>query len=90
MLRFHHLSLLGPADILRDLVAVGPNTATPRSLTNNSRVLTQTAFGKGLPDQTSILTASQDLVGLKDCITGIEERWPAGLKLHAVNDQLKG
>ena len=73
---------------LGELVIVGSDSSTPWRPAFNASVGTETALRESFPKRTVVLTAGEDLVGLDDSVTSLEERRPARLQLHAVENEL--
>jgi hypothetical protein len=73
---------------LGELVIVGSDSSTPWGPAFNASVGTETALRESFPKRTVVLTAGEDLVGLDDGVTSLEERRPARLQLHAIEDEL--
>jgi hypothetical protein len=63
---------------------VGPFSATPRRTAFETSIGSKSPFGKALPQITEVLTISEDLVGLNNGISSIEERRITWLKLHGI------
>lgn len=67
---------------------VGANSSAPWRTAINTSILTQTTLRKANPEIAEVLTAGEDLVGLDDRITSVEERRHALLELHAIKHEL--
>ena len=67
------LLLVVLADLGRDLVAIRADTASPRCLSNHFGICAQTAFRERFPDQASVGSTREHLVGLNDRITSVRE-----------------
>lgn len=70
-----------------DLMAVVPDASSPRGLANDVGILAETSLGKGLPDETGVLSAGENLIGLNDRVSRIEERGSAS---ERVSDHRNG
>jgi hypothetical protein len=63
---------------------VGPDSATPRRTAFDTSIGSKSPLGEALPQITEVLTISEDLVGLNNGISSIEERRTTLLKLQAI------
>lgn len=63
------------------------DSSTPRCTTVNTGVRTQTTLGEALVEQAVVLTACEDLIGLNDSVSCVQEAWHALLQLHAVDNE---
>lgn len=91
-----HYSLLPTAYFLLLLtdpswegVTIGPDSTTPRSLSNDPSIRSKPDTSEGFPDGTSIDTSSSQLVGLDDSIPSIKEGRSARLQLHSIDNELE-
>jgi hypothetical protein len=66
------------------------STTHPGSGTDDAGVGSETALGEGLPDGAGVLTAGESLVGSEDGVARVLEGRAARLKLHTVDDELRG
>ena len=69
-------------------VIIGSDSSTPRGPAINASIGTETTLRESFPECAIVLAAGENLVGLDDGVTGLKERRPARLQLHAVNDKL--
>lgn len=72
------------AGITTDVCA---DSSTPWRLTLYIRVSSKTPAAETKPQITEILATGENLISLNNSIASIEERRPACLQLHSVEDQ---
>lgn len=66
---------------------VSPDSSTPRCAVDNGSVNTKTTSSEALPQCAEVLATSEHLISLDDRITRVEERRPADLELHAIENE---
>ena len=69
-------------------IIVESDSSTPWGPTINTSIRPKTTLRESFPERAVVLAAGENLVGLDDGITSLEERRPAGLQLHSVDDKL--
>jgi len=69
-------------------MTVGSDSSAPWGPSINTSIGTKATLRKSFPNRAVVLTPGEDLVGLNDGVASLEERRPARLQLHAVDDQL--
>jgi len=67
---------------------VGSDSSTPWGPTLNTSVRAEATLRESFPELAVVLAAGENLVRLDEGITSLEERRPAGLQLHSVDDKL--
>jgi hypothetical protein len=73
---------------LGELEIVGSDSSTPWSPALDVSIGTETTLRESFPERAEVLTTGEDLVSLDDGVTSLEERRPARLQLHAVDNEL--
>jgi len=69
-------------------MTVGSDSSTPWGPSVDASIGTEATLRESFPDRAIVLTTGEYLVGLNNGVASLEERRPARLQLHAVDDEL--
>jgi len=73
---------------LGNVVILGPDTTTPRQLTEGLGFNAQSSLGETLPNVTSVVSSGQDDIRLKDGVSSVGKGRSTRLKLHTLDQKV--